>query len=59
MSGSRDYVKKNYKLAIGTRSARHLKLAYAKIEDKEAAMIKGRDLVSGLPKQEKIPNSDR
>ena len=49
------YVKKNYKLAIGTRSARHLKLAYAKIEDKEAAMIKGRDLVSGLPKQEKIP----
>ena len=34
---------------------RHLKLAYAKIEDKEAAMIKGRDLVSGLPKQEKIP----
>ena len=51
----RDYVKKNYKLAIGTRSARHLKLAYAKIEDKEAAMIKGRDLVSGLPKQEKIP----
>ena len=38
----RDYVKKNYKLAIGTRSARHLKLAYAKIEDKEAAMIKGR-----------------
>ena len=49
----RDYVKKNYKLAIGTRSARHLKLAYAKIEDKEAAMIKGRDLVSGLPKQER------
>ena len=43
----RDYVKKNYKLAIGTRSARHLKLAYAKIEDKEAAMIKGRNLVSG------------
>ena len=34
----RDYVKKNYKLAIGTRSARHLKLAYAKIEDKDCLL---------------------
>lgn len=51
----RDYVKKNYKLVIGTRSARRLKIAYAKNEDKEAALIKGRDLVSGLPKEVKIP----
>lgn len=51
----RDYVKKNYKLAIGTRSARRLKIAYAKMEEKEAAVIKGRDLVSGLPKEAKVP----
>ena len=50
-----DYVKKNYKLAIGTRSARKLKIAYATVEDKEAAIIKGRDLVSGLPKEVKVP----
>lgn len=51
----KDYVKKNYKLEIGMKSARKLKIAYANDEIEEDVSIKGRDIVSGLPKEVKIP----
>lgn len=53
----KDYVKKNYKLEIGMKSARKLKIAYANGEMEEDVSIKGRDIVSGLPKEVKIPAS--
>ena len=51
----KDYVKKNYKLEIGMKNARRLKMAYAQDETEEEISIKGRDIVSGLPKEVKIP----
>ena len=53
----KDYVKKNYKLEIGMKNARRLKMAYAEDELTEEISIKGRDIVSGLPKEVKIPAS--
>lgn len=53
----KDYVKKNYKLEIGMKSARKLKIAYAEGEQEEEISIKGRDIVSGLPKEVKIPTT--
>lgn len=50
----KDYVKKNYKLEVGMKSARKLKIAYAEGQTEEIS-IKGRDIVSGLPKEVKIP----
>ena len=51
----RDYVKKNYKLEIGMKNARRLKMAYAENETQQDISVKGRDIVSGLPKEVKIP----
>lgn len=47
------YIKKNYNLAIGERTAEQLKLEIGsaiKTEDGEKMDIRGRDLISGLPK---------
>jgi rod shape-determining protein MreB len=47
------YVKKEYSLLLGERTAEALKLAIASVfpmPDEMVAEIKGRDLVSGLPK---------
>jgi rod shape-determining protein MreB and related proteins len=48
------YIQKEYKLAIGTQTAEQLKIelgsAFGLIEGEESAEIRGRDLVSGLPK---------
>jgi len=47
------FVKKEYSLLLGERTAEALKLAIASVfptEDEPVAEIKGRDLVSGLPK---------
>ena len=51
----KDYVKKNYKLEIGMKNARRLKMAYAENETQQDISVKGRDIVSGLPKEVKIP----
>lgn len=51
----KDYVKKNYKLEIGMKNARRLKMAYAQEQTEEEISIKGRDIVSGLPKEVKVP----
>ena len=48
------YIQKEYKLAIGTQTAEQLKIelgsAFGLMEGEESAEIRGRDLVSGLPK---------
>src|ERR671921_465353 len=48
------YIQKEYKLAIGSQTAEQLKMelgsAFLLIEGEESAEIRGRDLVSGLPK---------
>ncbi|WP_088068350.1 rod shape-determining protein [Gottfriedia luciferensis] len=47
------YIKKNYNLAIGERTAEHLKLEIGsaiKTDINEKMDIRGRDLISGLPK---------
>ncbi|WP_088042886.1 rod shape-determining protein [Bacillus sp. EAC] len=47
------YIKKNYNLAIGERTAEQLKLeigSAGKVETNEKMDIRGRDLISGLPK---------
>lgn len=47
------YVKKEYKLMIGTQTAEELKLEIGSacaLEEEEQAEIRGRDLVTGLPK---------
>jgi rod shape-determining protein MreB and related proteins len=47
------YIQKEYKLAIGTQTAEQLKIELGsafKLEGEESAEIRGRDLVTGLPK---------
>ncbi|PNB76612.1 rod shape-determining protein, partial [Pseudomonas sp. FW305-BF6] len=47
------YIKKNYNLAIGERTAEQLKLEIGsaiKTDNGEKMDIRGRDLISGLPK---------
>lgn len=57
-----DYIKRNYNLAIGDRTAEMIKIQIGSavpIEDKELVMeIKGRDLMSGLPKTIEIHTSE-
>jgi len=52
-----DYIKKKYNLAIGTQSAEEIKIKIgtAVRQSKDSFMeIKGRDLISGLPKNIKV-----
>ena len=55
------YVKREYKLMIGIQTAEELKLeigsAYP-LEEEEQAEIRGRDLVTGLPKTLVISSED-
>jgi rod shape-determining protein MreB len=47
------YIQKEYKLAIGTQTAEQLKIERGsafRLEEEEASEIRGRDLVTGLPK---------
>ncbi len=47
------YIQKEYKLAIGAQTAEQLKIELGsafQLEEEESAEIRGRDLVSGLPK---------
>lgn len=57
-----DYIKKNYNLAIGDRTAEDLKIQIGSavpIDDDSLRMeIKGRDLMTGLPKNIEIQSSE-
>jgi len=56
-----DYIKKKYNLAIGTQTAEEIKIKIgtALPEEKEQFLeIRGRDLVSGLPKTIKISSNE-
>jgi rod shape-determining protein MreB and related proteins len=47
------YIQKEYKLAIGTQTAEQLKIELGsafRLDEEESAEIRGRDLVTGLPK---------
>jgi rod shape-determining protein MreB len=47
------YMQKEYKLAIGTQTAEQLKIELGsafRLEEEESAEIRGRDIVTGLPK---------
>jgi rod shape-determining protein MreB len=51
------YLKKNYNLLIGERTAEHIKMEIGSAyppEEEESMEIKGRDLVAGIPKTMKI-----
>ena len=56
-----DYIKKNYNLAIGDRTAEDVKIkigSAVRLRDEEEMVIKGRDLLSGLPKNIAITSSE-
>jgi len=47
------YIQKEYQLSVGTQTAEHLKIELGsafRLEEEESAEIRGRDLVTGLPK---------
>jgi len=56
------YIKKQYSLAIGERSAEEIKIrvgcAYLEVGEGESMEIRGRDLVSGLPKTISINSNE-
>lgn len=56
------YIKKTYKLLIGERTAEEIKMnvgtAYLKNRDNDGLMIRGRDLVTGLPKTLEVTSEE-
>jgi rod shape-determining protein MreB len=56
-----DYIKKNHNLAIGERTAENIKIRIGSavpVEDELSMTIKGRDLVTGLPRSAEITTND-
>ncbi len=56
-----DYIKKNFNLAIGDRTAEDIKIkigSAVRLPQEEEASVKGRDLLSGLPKVVMITSSE-
>ncbi len=56
-----DYIKKTFNLAIGDKTAEKIKIKVGgavPIEDELGIMIKGRDLVTGLPRSVKISTNE-
>lgn len=56
-----DYIKKNFNLAIGEKTAEEIKIEIASavpVEDEMAYKIKGRDFVSGLPRTAEITTNE-
>lgn len=56
-----DYIKKNYNLAIGDRTAEEIKIQIGsaiELEDDEEMEVRGRDLLTGLPKNITIVSSE-
>lgn len=55
------YIKRNYNLAIGLRTAEEIKISIGSaypMETEESMQIRGRDLVSGLPKTIKVTSTE-
>ena len=55
------YIQKEYKLTIGTQAAEQLKLELGSafpMEEEESAEVRGRDLVSGMPKTTVITSEE-
>jgi rod shape-determining protein MreB len=55
------YIQKEYKLAVGSQTAERLKIELGsafRMEDEESAEIRGRDLISGLPKNVVITSEE-
>ncbi|OJI09118.1 MAG: rod shape-determining protein [Candidatus Vogelbacteria bacterium CG10_big_fil_rev_8_21_14_0_10_49_38] len=56
-----DYIKKNFNLAIGDRTAEEVKLAISSaipLDDELSYLIKGRDFVTGLPRSVEIRTNE-
>jgi len=56
-----DYVKKNYNLMIGDKTAEEIKIQIGSavpMEDELAMMVKGRDCLSGLPRSVEIKTNE-
>lgn len=56
-----DYIKKNYNLAIGDRTAEEIKMrigSAVEISDQAEMEVRGRDLLSGLPRTTLISSSE-
>jgi rod shape-determining protein MreB len=56
-----DYIKKKYNLAIGERAAEEIKIRIGTAipeKEKKETEIKGRDLVSGLPRKIKVSSNE-
>ncbi len=56
-----DYIKKKYNLAIGTQTAEEIKIKIAtavKVRKENTMEVKGRDLISGLPRNIKISSNE-
>lgn len=56
-----DYIKKTFNLAIGERTAEEIKIAIASavpVDKSESYEIKGRDLLTGLPRQTVITTNE-
>jgi rod shape-determining protein MreB len=55
------YIKNNYNLLIGERTAEDIKLSignYSELTDQKEYLVRGRDLISGLPKTIKVYPQD-
>jgi len=56
-----DYVKKNFNLAVGDSTAENIKISIGSaipVENEETYEIRGRDLLSGLPRSTKIKTNE-
>ena len=56
-----DYVKKTYNLAVGERTSEDIKIAIGSavpVEKNESYTIKGRDLLTGLPRQATVTTNE-
>lgn len=56
-----DYVKKTYNLAIGDKTAEDIKIGVGSavaLEDELSMMVKGRDLLSGLPRTAEVKTNE-
>lgn len=56
-----NYIRSEFKILVGTRSAEELKIAAAAVREEDApleATVRGRDLVTGLPREVVITDAD-
>lgn len=56
-----DYIKKNFNLAIGDRTAEEIKIAIASaipVEEENKHIVKGRDFLTGLPRTAEVATNE-